>query len=49
VAAGIAKASDQIKILGKGKLTSKVSITVHAASESAKAAIEAAGGNVQTV
>jgi len=49
VAAGIAKASDKIKVLGNGKLTSKVSIKVHAISASAKAAIEAAGGSVELV
>jgi len=49
VAAGIAKASDKIKVLGNGKLTSRVSIKVHAISASAKAAIEAAGGSVELV
>ncbi|GAB4493212.1 MAG: 50S ribosomal protein L15 [Saprospiraceae bacterium] len=49
VAAGIAKASDKIKVLGNGKLTSKVSIKVHAISASAKAAVEAAGGSVELV
>jgi large subunit ribosomal protein L15 len=49
VAAGIAKASDKIKVLGNGKLTSKVNIKVHAISASAKAAIEAAGGSVELV
>jgi large subunit ribosomal protein L15 len=49
VAAGVSKASEQIKILGNGNLTSKVDITVHAISASAKAAIEALGGTVQTV
>jgi large subunit ribosomal protein L15 len=49
VAAGVAKASDQIKVLGNGKLTTKVDITVHAISASAKTAIEALGGNVQLV
>ncbi|MEO6037224.1 MAG: 50S ribosomal protein L15 [Saprospiraceae bacterium] len=48
-AAGIAKSTDKIKVLGNGKLTSKVNITVHAISASAKAAIEAAGGSVQLV
>lgn len=47
--AGIAKSTDKIKVLGNGKLTSKVNITVHAISASAKAAIEAAGGSVQLV
>lgn len=49
VAAGIAKASDKIKVLGNGKLTSKVNIKVHAISASAKAAVEAAGGSVELV
>lgn len=47
--AGIAKTTEKIKVLGNGKLTSKVNITVHAISASAKAAIEAAGGSVQLV
>ena len=49
VAVGIAKASDKVKVLGKGKLTSKVNIKVHAVSASAKAAIEACGGSVELV
>lgn len=49
VAAGVAKASDRIKVLGNGKLTSKVSLKVHAISASAKAAVEAAGGSVELV
>ncbi len=49
VAAGIAKASDKIKVLGNGKLTSKVNLKVHAISASAQAAIEAAGGSVELV
>jgi len=49
VAAGVAKASEKIKVLGNGKLTSQVNIKVHAISASAKAAIEAAGGSVELV
>ena len=49
VDAGIASAADKIKVLGTGKLTVKVDIAVHAISASAKAAIEALGGNVQLV
>lgn len=49
VAAGMAKASEKIKVLGYGTLTSKVNITAHAVSASAKAAIEAAGGSVELV
>jgi len=49
VAVGIARASDKIKVLGKGVLTSKVDIKVHAVSAAAKAAIEACGGSVELV
>lgn len=49
VAAGVAKASDKIKVLGNGKLTAKVNIKVHAISASAKTAIEAVGGSVELV
>jgi large subunit ribosomal protein L15 len=47
IVAGIAKKTDMIKVLGMGKLSSKVTIKVHAISESAKIAIEAVGGTVQ--
>ena len=49
VAAGVAKSTDRIKVLGNGKLASKVTLTVHAISATAKAAIEAQGGSVQLV
>ena len=49
VAAGIARQSEQIKVLGNGRLTAKVHLTVHAISASAKSAIEALGGSVQIV
>lgn len=49
MAAGIAKSDDRIKLLGKGKLNAKVDVTVHAASATAKAAIEALGGSVNLV
>ena len=49
VAAGVSRASDKIKVLGKGKLASKVNLKVHAASASAKAAIEALGGSLELV
>lgn len=35
-----------LKVLGRGKLSSKVEVTADAASESAKAAIEKAGGKI---
>ena len=43
---GLASRRDKVKILGRGKLTSKVNITAHAFSESAKAAVESLGGTI---
>ena len=43
---GVAKASASVKILGTGKLTSKVEVSVAAISESARTAIESLGGTV---
>src|SRR6056297_1448119 len=44
VQSGLASKSDQVKILGRGELSAKVSVKVHAYSASAKAAIEKQGG-----
>lgn len=41
---GVASKTDLIKILGRGELKSKVNITVHAFTATAKSAIEAKGG-----
>lgn len=47
VARGLVRGAEfPIKILGSGEATSKISVSAHAFSESAKAAIEAAGGSV---
>jgi large subunit ribosomal protein L15 len=46
---GLAHKNDKIKILGRGELTSKVDIKVHAFSATAKAAIESKGGSATTV
>jgi len=40
---------DQIKILGRGELKTKVEITAHAFSASAKEAIEKVGGTATTL
>lgn len=49
VAAGvIRRKKDGVKLLGKGELKSKIDITVYAATGSAKAAVEKAGGSVTT-
>jgi len=41
--------SKKVKILGRGELTAKVDVLVHAVSESAKSAIESAGGTVNLI
>ncbi len=43
---GIISKNDRIKILGRGELTSSVQVTSHAASATAKQAIEEKGGSV---
>ncbi len=49
VANGIVKVNDKVKVLGHGELTAKLEITVHACSESAKKAVEAAGGTINVL
>lgn len=49
VNAGLASAKDIIKVLGKGQLTAKLAVKANAFSESAKSAIEAAGGSIEIV
>jgi large subunit ribosomal protein L15 len=44
--AGFVSGKDLVKILGNGKLTSKLTVSAHAFSASAKEAIEAQGGSV---
>ena len=46
---GLANKKDLIKVLGRGELKSKVEVSAHKFSKSAQAAIEAAGGSVQTI
>ena len=49
-AAGVVKNGfDAIKVLGNGKLEKKITVKVSAFSESAKAAIEAAGGKAEVI
>ncbi len=45
----IPKMAEHIKILGEGDLKKKLTIKVHAASESAKAKIAAAGGTLELI
>ena len=46
---GIISKNGRIKILGRGELKTKLDVKVNAVSESAKKAIEAAGGTVNLV
>jgi large subunit ribosomal protein L15 len=43
------RAKDGVRLLGKGELKTKVELSIHSASVSARAAIEAAGGKLTTV
>lgn len=46
---GLAQKKDLVKILGRGELKASVKVTANGFSASAQAAIEAAGGSVETV
>lgn len=46
---GLAAKNDLVKILGRGELKSSVKVTANGFSASAKSAIEAVGGSVETV
>lgn len=47
--AGLVSSKDLVKILGNGKLTSKLDVTAHAFSKSAKTAIEALQGTATII
>ena len=47
IAAGFISGNDRVKILGNGNVTKALTVTAHAFSKSAEAAIVAAGGNVE--
>lgn len=49
VANGVVGKNDLVKILGRGELKAKLNITVHKFTATAKAAIEAAGGEAVTL
>ncbi len=49
VANGVVGKNDLVKILGRGELKAKLTISVHKFTASAKAAIEAAGGSTVTL
>ena len=47
IAAGFISSNDRVKILGNGNVTKALTVTAHAFSKSAEAALTAAGGNVE--
>ena len=47
IAAGFISSNDKVKILGNGNVTKALTVTAHAFSKSAEAAIAAAGGSVE--
>jgi len=49
VANGIVKKTDKVKILGRGELTAKLTVNIHASSEAAKKAVESTGGSLTIV
>tara|TARA_R110002124_G_C8972992_1_gene515430 strand:- start:5739 stop:6188 length:450 start_codon:yes stop_codon:yes gene_type:complete len=49
IAAGLAHKNDFIKLLGRGEISAKVEVEVHAASKSAVELIEKAGGKVNVI
>ena len=49
VTAGLVRAGRPVKLLANGSLTKKITVKVDKASETARAAVVAAGGTVETV
>ena len=47
IAAGFISGNDRVQILGNGNVTKALTVTAHAFSKSAEAAITAAGGSVE--
>lgn len=45
--AGFARPGEEVKLLGAGRLRRRLNLTVHAVSESARAAVEAKGGTLR--
>ena len=46
---GIVKKTDRVKLLGGGELSKRLDVTLHAATSSAKEAVESKGGTVNLV
>jgi large subunit ribosomal protein L15 len=48
-AAGLAKRRDPVKVLGRGEISTKLTVRAHAFSASAREKIEAAGGSCEVI
>lgn len=48
-AAGLAKRSHPVKVLGRGEISKKLTVRVHGASATAREKIEAAGGTIELI
>jgi large subunit ribosomal protein L15 len=46
---GVISRNDLVKVLGRGELKSKINVTAHKFSDSAKAVIEGQGGNCSEI
>ncbi len=49
VSNGIVRKNEKVKLLGTGEISAKLTIEVHATSETAKNKVEAAGGSVKVI
>ena len=49
IALGLCGKNELVKILGRGELKAKLTVSAHKFTATAKAAIEAAGGTAETV
>ncbi|MFT5165114.1 MAG: large subunit ribosomal protein L15 [Saprospiraceae bacterium] len=49
IESGIVRKNDRVKILGGGEIKGKYEVKAHACTESAKKAIEAAGGSIELI
>jgi large subunit ribosomal protein L15 len=49
ISVGLARKTDNVKVLGGGELTQKLSVQAHAFSATAREKIEAAGGSVSVI
>lgn len=46
---GLVSKNDRVKLLGRGELTFKITVKLHAFTKAAQASVEAVGGNIEIV